>query len=121
MSLFENGDLKSYFVAKFFKDLFINWNDFSALGGCFSDVSVISVVKSQRIGKRSTILILVQMRKTLIMVLKIFLLTLCLHQSFAEKFKSQRDIDPRQNDLVTLDYHEEDEERAAKSDNYSLH
>ena len=55
------------------------------------------------------------------MVFKIFLLTLCLHQSFAEKLKSQRDIDPRQNDLVTLDYHEEDEERAAKSDNYSLH
>ena len=49
------------------------------------------------------------------MLFKIFLLTLLMHQSFGEEFRSQRDIEPRQYnpEIDFLDYKED--KRQAKS------
>ena len=67
--------------------------------------------------KIRTIPVLVGVRRgtKLIMLFKIFLLTLFIHQSFAEELRSQRDIEPRQynSEIDFLDNKED--KRAAKS------
>ena len=49
------------------------------------------------------------------MVFKIFLLTLFVHQSFAEELRSQRDIDSRQYNPIEDTLDDKEDTRASKS------
>ena len=54
--LLGNGDLKSYFIAKFSKHMFGNENNFAVLYvKLFENVSIFFVIESQGIGHRITV------------------------------------------------------------------